>query len=233
MGYMVGYEPYATGYLIWYPGNRRVEKARDVIFHEDAIAPALPTLYGENDAPRNVSESSETKTTKNVPSKPPPTPPAPAAQPRLFIRIPARPAREAHGPEDQSATIEEIPPEQSEQDQSRLISNIPDFPQGSTRSGRQRGEMHCLLVSEDAEDAIVMAANIMGEPQNIYDALNLPGDEGEAWEHAHQAEWQNMIDHDVFGPPERPPPSAKPHGASLTICVHTGRQMPTLTYMSL
>jgi hypothetical protein len=132
MGYMVGYEPYATGYLVWYPGNRRVEKARDVIFHEDAIAPALPTLYGENDAPRNVSESSETKTTKNVPSKPPQTPPAPAAQPRLFIRIPARPAREAHGPEDQSATIEEIPPEQSEQEQSRLISNIPDFPQGTT-----------------------------------------------------------------------------------------------------
>jgi hypothetical protein len=31
MAYMVGYEPYESGYL-WYPGAHRIEKARDVIF---------------------------------------------------------------------------------------------------------------------------------------------------------------------------------------------------------
>jgi hypothetical protein len=208
MGYMVGYEPYDTGYLVWYPGGRRVDKARDIVFHEEAVAPAIPTLYGDDDTPRNVSDTSTMRTTTNLPVKQPPTP---AAQPRLFIRIPARPTRVEYGPEDQGhATIEEVPPgrdEPSVEDQSKQVSNIPDFPQGTTRSGKQRGEIRCLLASEDAEDAIVMAANILGEPQNIYDALNLPGDEGEAWERARQAEWQNMVDHGVFGPPERPPPN--------------------------
>jgi hypothetical protein len=54
MGYMVGYEPYPSGYLIWYPGSKRVEKARDVFFHEEHVAPATPTLYGGDDAPHNV-----------------------------------------------------------------------------------------------------------------------------------------------------------------------------------
>ena len=31
MGYMVGYEPYSSGYLIWYPGLKQVNKARDVL----------------------------------------------------------------------------------------------------------------------------------------------------------------------------------------------------------
>jgi hypothetical protein len=132
-------------------------------------------------------------------------------QPHLFIRIPARPTCVEYGPEDQGhATIEEIPPdsdEQSVEDQSKRVSTIPDFPQGTTRSGKQHGEIQCLLASEDAEYAIVMAVNIMGEPQNIYDTLNLPGDEGEEWERARQAEWQNMVDPDVFGPPEHPPPN--------------------------
>ena len=51
MGYMVGYKLYSSGYLIWYPGLKQVNKARDVLFHEEAIAPAMPTLYGDDDAP--------------------------------------------------------------------------------------------------------------------------------------------------------------------------------------
>ena len=51
MGYMVGYEPYSMGYLIWYPSSHCVEKARDVIFHKEAITPTILTLYDDNDAP--------------------------------------------------------------------------------------------------------------------------------------------------------------------------------------
>ena len=49
MGYMVGYEPYSMRYLIWYPRSHHVEKTRDVIFHGEAITPAIPTLYDDND----------------------------------------------------------------------------------------------------------------------------------------------------------------------------------------
>ena len=54
---MVGYELYATGYLIWYPGNGHMKKVEDVIFHEDDVTPAIPTLYGQDNAPHNVGES--------------------------------------------------------------------------------------------------------------------------------------------------------------------------------
>ena len=49
----------------------------------------------------------------------------------------------------------------------------------------------------------------MGEPSNIHDALNLPGEEGQAWEHARQREWENMINHNVFSEPEKPPPNTQ------------------------
>ena len=39
---MVKYEPYLSGYWIWYPGMNHIEKAQDVIFHEDTIAMAIP-----------------------------------------------------------------------------------------------------------------------------------------------------------------------------------------------
>ena len=54
-----------------------------------------------------------------------------------------------------------------------------------------------------------MSTNIPSEPTNIKDALDLPGDEGRAWEHTCQTEWQNMVDHNVFGPPEEPPPNTQ------------------------
>ena len=56
MGYMVGYKLYSMGYLIWYSSSHRVKKARDVIFHKEAITPAILTLYDDNDALRNVSK---------------------------------------------------------------------------------------------------------------------------------------------------------------------------------
>jgi hypothetical protein len=93
-------------------------------------------------------------------------------------------------------------------------------------SGKQCGEIQCLLASEDAEDAIIMAANIMGEPQNIYNTLSLPGDEGEAWEHACQAEWQNMVNHDIFGPPDCPPPNT--HILKMGTALCTSRKMVKL-----
>ena len=50
-----------------------------------------------------------------------------------------------------------------------------------------------------------MSVTIAGEPTSIKDALNLPGEEVEAWEHTGQTEWQDMVNHDIFRPPESPP----------------------------
>ena len=56
MGYMVEYKPYLSGYLSWYLGMNCIEKAQDVLFHEDAIAPAIHKLYG-NDKPEDATKS--------------------------------------------------------------------------------------------------------------------------------------------------------------------------------
>ena len=47
------------------------------------------------------------------------------------------------------------------------------------------------------------------DPITIEEAINRPGKEGKEWEVSRQTEWQNMIDHDVFGPPTNPPPGTK------------------------
>ena len=85
MGYMVGYEPYTSGYQIWYPGTHHIEKARDFIFHQDAIALAMLTIYGEDDAPQNISVPPTAKGLVDIPSE------APTTHLRLFIRIPTHP----------------------------------------------------------------------------------------------------------------------------------------------
>lgn len=42
---LVGYEPYAGGYVLWDPVKGREVRARDVIFHEDALQPiAIPKV---------------------------------------------------------------------------------------------------------------------------------------------------------------------------------------------
>ena len=43
----------------------------------------------------------------------------------------------------------------------------------------------------------------------ISEALNMPGEEGKAWEEARQAKWRNMKKHSVFGEPEKPPLGTK------------------------
>ena len=48
-----------------------------------------------------------------------------------------------------------------------------------------------------------------GDMQTVREALDMPGEEGVAWEEAKQAEWRNMLDHSIFGEPEEPPPGIK------------------------
>jgi hypothetical protein len=43
----------------------------------------------------------------------------------------------------------------------------------------------------------------------IAEVLSMPGEEGRTWEAVHQAEWDNMVKFDVFGPPAEPPPRMK------------------------
>ena len=194
---MVGYELYSMGYLIWYPGSHHVEKAKDVIFHEEVITPAILALYNDNDTPQNVSERNIKKDIAEIP---------PETYPRLFIRISTCPKHAEYGPKDKDhATIEEISLDQPYTDESKLISHILDFPQGTMHSMKQCGEIQSLVSTENLQEAMILSTNIPGEPTNIKDALDLPGNEGRAWECAHQTEWQNMIDHDIFGLSEEPP----------------------------
>ena len=72
-------------------------------------------------------------------------------------------------------------------------------------SMKQHGKIQSLVSTENLQEAMIMSTNIPGEPTNIKPALDLPRDEGRVWEHAHQTEWQNVVDHNVFGPPEEPP----------------------------
>jgi hypothetical protein len=188
MGYLAGYEPYSSGYLIWFPGAKKLEKAHDVIFHEESVMPAMPILYSDEDlvvtqtAATPVPAASDKK--QNVPEST-----------RLTIRIPprARPASTDTNPV------------------SRLISNVPDYPQGTTRSGRMCETLQInmmVMTDEDVEiDPGVFSAT--SNDPTITEALNMPGDEGRAWEAARQAEWQNMLKHEVFGPPAEPPPGTK------------------------
>ena len=76
--------------------------------------------------------------------------------------------------------IEEISPNQLSTDQSKLISHIPDIPQGTMHSMKQCGEIQSLVSTENLEETVVMSTNIPGELMNIKDTLDLPGDEGRA-----------------------------------------------------
>ena len=94
----------------------------------------------------------------------------------------------------------------AERKTSKQISNVPDF---LMHSGKQCGEIQALIATEDKADETIAMPIITGDLINIEDALNLPGEEGEAWEQAHQAESQNMVNHDVFSPPTHPPSNTK------------------------
>ena len=76
-----------------------MQKARDVFFHEDAIAPATPMLYSDNDAPQEISESADkTKTTVAIQPS--------TMKPRFMIQTPPRHAR--------MPIIREVSPEEDE-----------------------------------------------------------------------------------------------------------------------
>ena len=132
-------------------------------------------------------------------------------KPQFMIWIPPHHAHmpvihEVSTEEDKSAIHDD---KDMECEMSKQVSNVPDFSHGMTHSGKQQGQIQVILATDNfAEDTVVMSA-ITGDPANIEDALAPPGDEGEAWEQAHQAEWHNMIEHDIFGPPMNPPPNMK------------------------
>jgi hypothetical protein len=48
LGYLVGYDTYSTGYLVWFPGMKKAAKVHKAIFHENAIVPATPMPYGDD-----------------------------------------------------------------------------------------------------------------------------------------------------------------------------------------
>jgi hypothetical protein len=87
------------------------------------------------------------------------------------------------------------------------VLDIPDYPQGMIRSGKVREELGIRSVIEEEkkfDELVILSA--MAKDSTIAEALSMPGDEGAAWEAACQAEWKNMLDHNIVGPPEEPLP---------------------------
>jgi hypothetical protein len=113
-GFMVGYDAYDSGYLIWYPGSHCLEKVCDIVFHEDVITPAQPILYGDEDGAIMPKEKPDLMQSTQVPQT------TTAENRRLTIRILPRPKLTHSKPEEPS----------------HLVSNVPDFPCGTMRSGR-------------------------------------------------------------------------------------------------
>jgi hypothetical protein len=126
---MVGYATFYGDYHIWYPGSCRLKKARDVVFHEEAVEVPAPVLYGDEVSPLAPEA---------LPPSLSPITAAKIAAPdntRLTIRIPPRP-RPVGG---------------STSEGSRLVASVPDFPKGTTRSGMTREEPHINMVLADEE----------------------------------------------------------------------------------
>jgi hypothetical protein len=183
MGYLAGYEPYSSGYLIWFPSMKQLGKAHDMIFHEELIMLAMPVLYGNEEVGVLVPAVVEVK-----PTTPENT--------RLTIHISPHPK----------------PTLSNAHEASRLVVNVPDYPYGTMRSRRVCNNlqinMMMMMMDEDIEGDLGVFSATLKDP-NITEALNMQGDEGFAWEVAQQSEWENMVKFDVFRPPAEPPPGMK------------------------
>jgi hypothetical protein len=235
LGYLVGYDTYSTGYLVWFPGTKKAEKVREAIFHENAVVPATPVPYGDdamfnhdeaNAIASPVSRSGTTSrqvalsatqptATTHVPKTAPQSHVNPANPTRLSIRIPARPAVPNVSDLSPLTDIEtgaqpNVAPPNQTTPSDRLVSAVPDYPHGSTRSGRVRNDYRInIAFQEEAVPEQFSAFSATSEDPMIAEALSMPGEEGRAWEAARQAEWENMVKFDVFGPPAEPPPGVK------------------------
>jgi hypothetical protein len=73
---------------------------------------------------------------------------------------------------------------------------------------REQARISIALEDGDDDGDLGMFSATSKDP-TIAEALSMPGEEGRAWEAARQAEWDNMIKFDVFGPPTEPPPGTK------------------------
>ena len=112
-GYMVGYEPWDGGYVVLEPKTGKVHRARNVIFHEASLGPIIPVTMPSQELAANDDLN-------EVPNQP--SVPTAQGNERLTIRIPAHP-KQATEPAPNADT---------------LMSTIPDYPAGTTRSGRTR-----------------------------------------------------------------------------------------------
>jgi hypothetical protein len=68
-------------------------------------------------------------------------------------------------------------------------------------------KFHANVLLEEEEEFRVFSAT--SKDPTIAEALAMPGDEGQAWEMARQAEWDNIVKFEVFGRPAEPPPGTR------------------------
>jgi hypothetical protein len=68
--------------------------------------------------------------------------------------------------------------------------------------------VNMLQADNGANDELGIFSAMSHNP-TIAEALSFPREEGLAWKAARQAEWDNMVKYEVFGPPTDPPPGTK------------------------
>jgi hypothetical protein len=87
---------------------------------------------------------------------------------------------------------------------------VLDFLQGSTRSGWIHDNYKVnLTLEEETQGDPPGAYSATTKDPSIAKALNMPGDEGCAWEAACQATWANIVKYGMFGLPAEPLPGTK------------------------
>jgi hypothetical protein len=192
--YMVGYDRYDGGYIVWDPVAKREIKACDVIFHEHAMVPAVPRRFGAVEMEKEVEKVAEPPADDiQVKTEDVTVPP----QPRITIRLPGRlaapPASNANPVEP---TAEPAPAERGVP----FLDTVPDFPIHSSRSGIQRlgiASENASFAAEMPEVDVALSA-ATGEPLTLVEALAMEGEEGKMWNEAAQREWDNLAAHHVY-----------------------------------
>jgi hypothetical protein len=185
--YLVGYEAWNGGYLVWDPVAKKEIRVRDVVFHEDAMKPiVIPKVEEVKKETESASATDDGTFVKHEPSHQP-----------ITIRLPGRLPQSAPAPAPAPAEpVTPEPPVAPALAPVHDVAAIPDLPARTNRSGMQRSEAAGLttevaLLSRELTMYDVAFSVTTGKPLSLKEAVTITGDEGKAWREAAYSEWEN------------------------------------------
>jgi hypothetical protein len=180
-GYMVGYEPWGKGYLALEPKVGKVHQVHNVIFHEASLGPIIPVSP--------PSQELATNDDLNVTLNQPTVPTTQQGNERLTLRISAHPKQ----------TTEATP------NTNTLVSAIPDYPTGTTRSGQTHeplaGVAFVFAMSAIAgqlltDETLVADVLELDDPRTVEEALQGPN--ASHWAKVLEKEHGSLRNHGVY-----------------------------------